>query len=81
MALKIRGLEYNNAENAIKSVLKMERMKISDDIRMRDAKIIRHVANIAAKRSSSADERANYKNAVSVYASYIIRLRKRMKDG
>ena len=80
MALKIRGLGYKNSIEAMDSVLKMERMSISDELRLRDADMLRYVARVAAKRSSDPNERSEYKKAESIYSTYVIRLKKRIKS-
>jgi hypothetical protein len=80
MTLKIRGLEHSNPKEAAKSVLKMERMSTPDKAKLRDAEIMGHIARVAARRASAPEERAGFKGAASVYLTYVLKLKKRIKS-
>ena len=81
MPIKINILKYDNPNIAIKSIQKLEASrKVSDEQKLINARIVRHVANTHMKRSKSPAERANYKKVVSIYAAYILQLEKRIKS-
>jgi uncharacterized protein YaaR (DUF327 family) len=81
MSIKIHILKYDDPDMAIRSIMRFDSIfKIPDMKKLTDAQIVRHVANIALKKSKTLEGRAKYKKVVSVYTSYIIKLERRIRN-
>ena len=76
MGIKIRGLYYSNAKVARESIARLSRMKIPDDIKLRDATLIKQLATLHSKRTKDLEERKNYKDAARIYAIFIDTLKR-----
>tara|TARA_Y100000310_G_C20088473_1_gene537119 strand:- start:227 stop:469 length:243 start_codon:yes stop_codon:yes gene_type:complete len=79
MGIKIRGLYFSNAKVARESIARLSRMNISNEIKLRDALLIRQLATLHSKRTKDLKERKNYKDAAIIYTIFIDTLKSGMK--
>ena len=79
MPIKIRGLYFDSARAAQRSVARISSPKMSDKIKLKNAELMRQLALLHAKKSKDPKERRGFREAAKIYTIFIDTIKKDAK--
>lgn len=80
MPIKIRGLYFDNARAAQRSIARISSSRMSDKIKLKNAELIRQLALLHAKKSRNPIERRGFREAARIYTIFIDTIKKGAKE-